>query len=1103
MAACPACGYENRDGAKFCSECGHALSAAAPSLREERKVVTVLFADLVGFTSQAEKLDPEEVRAVLAPYHAQLREQLERFGGTVEKFIGDAVMALFGAPLAHEDDPERAVRAGLRIRDVLAEEGRLHVRIGITTGEALVALGARPNEGEGMAAGDVVNTAARLQAAAPTDGILVDEPTYRATRDVIDYAAFDSIEAKGKAERIVVWKAVAARARFGVDVAARGRADLVGRRAEHSLLLDALARVRRDGEPQLVTITGVPGIGKSRLVYELFKAVETGTELTYWRQGRCLPYGDGVTFWALAEIAKSHAGILETDSADAAEEKIRRAAREALGEEAEAEWLLRHLRPLVGLGAEHELAGDRRGESFAAWRRLFEALAERYPLVLVVEDLQWADAGLLDFLEELVRRVSGVPLLVLCTTRPELFESRPAWGGGGLNAVTVALSPLDDAETAQLVQTLVARAALRPDVHAELLARAGGNPLYAEEFARMAAELGADGDVPVPESVQGIIAARLDLLPPEVKNLLQSAAVVGKVFWTGAVAALGADDVHTGLQTLEDKDFVRRARRSSVEGEEEFAFRHILTRDVAYAQIPRARRAEKHVLAAQWIESLSPDRAEDRAEMLAYHYGSALELGRVAGVQLEGVAEGARFALRDAGDRASSLYAFPAAARFYGSALELWPEDRERPALLFRYGRAKWQAEAGGREELIEAQAGLVASGDLETAAEAKSALAYVDWMAGRRDEAFGHLQSGLELVQDLPASRAKVRLLSTLARYQALAGAAERSIPLAREAVELAEKVADDELRVLALLTLGTNEALESPIVAAATIEQAVDLARRANSAEIVRAYNNLAFAWHRAGHVSRAREALDASLEAAEQFGAVVVARFTRAGLALTYAYRAGRWDDVLLFADRFLAETADTSHYQESNVRRIRALILFARDDDAGALEDVRAALPRSRQVGDPQRLTPDLATCSRILLGAGLRDEAEALIDELLGLVQQKGYPLSSELDDVAVVLLALDRRGDLDVVLQGIPTTPWSAAARLYAEGDFGAAAAAYSDLGSRVEEAYSRLRAAESLAAEGRGAEAEEEAGKALAFYRTVGATRHIREAEALSAVSA
>src|SRR3954451_16457391 len=318
MVICAKCGQENPEGFRFCGRCGAALSAEPT--REERKVVTVLFTDLVGFTRRSEQLDPEDVRATLSSYYARLRAELERHGGTVEKFIGDAVMAVFGAPVAHEDDPERAVRAALAIRDSIGED--LEIRTAVHTGEALVALGARPSEGEGMVSGDVVNTAARLQSSAPVNGILVGEGTYRATRHAIDYREAPAVEAKGKSEPVKVWEAVAARSRFGSDVEQKLRTPLVGRERERALLADALAHARTEQSAQLVTLVGVPGIGKSRLVAELFQITESDEDIISWRQGRSLPYGERASFWALGEIVKAHAGILESDDTAAAEAKL-------------------------------------------------------------------------------------------------------------------------------------------------------------------------------------------------------------------------------------------------------------------------------------------------------------------------------------------------------------------------------------------------------------------------------------------------------------------------------------------------------------------------------------------------------------------------------------------------------------------------------------------------------------------------------------------------------------------------------------------------------------------------------------------------------------
>ncbi|MEX1358077.1 MAG: adenylate/guanylate cyclase domain-containing protein, partial [Gaiellaceae bacterium] len=452
--------------------------------RKERKIVTVLFADLVGFTSRAEELDPEDVEAILRPYHERLRAELERFGGTVEKFIGDAVMAVFGAPVAHEDDPERAVRAALGIRDQIVEDGTLAVRIAVNTGEALVSVDARPEAGEGMVAGDVVNTAARLQSAAPTNSILVGETTYRATQDTIEYREHQAVEAKGKAEPIPVWEAVNPRARVAVELRAPAT-PLVGRGRERELLLGTFERVCADRSTQLFTIVGVPGIGKSRLVAELYGEIEHAPELTHWRQGRSLPYGEGGAFWAFAAMVKAEAGILDGDGSADAERKLHETLA-ALVPPEDAGWLESRLRALVGLEA---LPGTR-DESFAAWRHFAEALAERHPTVLVFEDLHWADDDLLDFVDELVDWVEDVPMLVLGTARPELLDRRPNWGGGKRNALTLSLPPLGDDDTARLLGSLLDRSVLPAETQQALLARAGGNPLYAEQFARMYDERG-------------------------------------------------------------------------------------------------------------------------------------------------------------------------------------------------------------------------------------------------------------------------------------------------------------------------------------------------------------------------------------------------------------------------------------------------------------------------------------------------------------------------------------------------------------------------------------------------------------------------------------
>ncbi len=643
MAICPACAKENPEGFRFCGFCTAPLEdEAAPSGLEERKVVSVLFCDLVGFTAASETADPEDVRARLRPYHELLRERIESFGGTVEKFVGDAVMAVFGAPVAHEDDAERAVRAGLAIIESLEGLNEadaalgLSVRIGVNTGVALVALDARPEQGEGFVMGDVVNTASRIQGAAPVCGIAVGEGTYQATARVFEWEPLEPVVLKGKVEPVALWQPLRARARFGTDVIRGLATPLVGRDLEMVQMRTAFDRVASDAAVQLVTVTGEPGVGKSRLVAELFAYIDSRSDLVTWRQGRCLPYGDGITFWALGEIVKAHAGVFESDAPDEAQAKLER----VLPDGDDGAWLRARLLPLLGVDSGAPVA---REESFTAWRRFLESIADGGPAVLAFEDIHWADDALLAFLEHLADWAQGVPLLILCTARPELYEKHATWGAGLKNATTVNLSPLSPADTARLVAALLEQAVLPAETQQLLLERAGGNPLYAEEFVRMLRDrqllddqgrLQSGVEIAFPESLQALIAARLDTLPPDRKALLQDAAVIGKVFWSGAVAAMGErerPEVEQALHELGRKELVRPFRQSAMEGEQELGFWHVLVRDVAYGQVPRAQRAAKHVRVADWLEQKAGDRVEDVAEVLAYHTGEAIALAEAIG----------------------------------------------------------------------------------------------------------------------------------------------------------------------------------------------------------------------------------------------------------------------------------------------------------------------------------------------------------------------------------------------------------------------------------------------------------------------------------------
>ena len=1074
-------------------------------------MVTAVFVDLVGFTGRSERLDPEDVRGFLAPYHARAKAELERFGGTVEKFIGDAVVAVFGAPLAHEDDPERAVRAALAVRDAISELNAedpalgLSLRIGAATGEALVNLAARPEEGEQLAAGDVLNTASRLQSAAPADEILVDEATRRATDHSIEYRDEGSVEAKGKSEPVPVWAPVAPKARLGVDIAFRGGAPLVGRGDELDALLDAVARSQRDRSPQLVTLVGVPGIGKSRLVWELFSALDADpAQLVTWRQGRSLPYGDGVAFWALGEMTKAQAGILESDDAEAAGAKLHAAVEHVIDETEEAGWVEGHLRPLAGLGAGTETGGDHAAEAVAAWRLFFEALAEQRPLILVFEDLHWADDGLLDFVDQMAEWATDVPLVMLCTARPELLDRRPGWGGGKRNATTISLAPLSRDDTAALVSSLL-DGGLQSGQRSELLTRAGGNPLYAEEFVRMLAQ--AEEELPLPESVQGIIAARLDTLPPDEKGLIQAAAIVGKVFWPGAVGemlALSRREVEQAIHALERKEFVRRERRSSIAGETAYVFRHVLVRDVAYSQIPRKRRADMHRLAAGWIEALAGDRPEDLADMVSYHYLSALDLDRRSGREDLGLAARARTALLEAGDRSFGLNAFPAAARFYEQALALTSEsDAERPRLLLGYGRALFHAEGSGKEFLREAADEFLEAGDPEHAALALVALAdFVQFIDGRSQESQATLDLAVSLVAESPASAVKAGVLANRARFHMISDETDRAIPLADEALALATELGLVELQAHTLNTRGVARTLNGDLGGVEDLERAVELAPPL-SFERMRALHNLVSTLVELGDLERGFALMASSREAARRHGHVVAMAWAETQ-QMDELYSTGAWDELLLRIEQMIETSSTSPVVMVIDAYIFRAQLRLARGDVEGALEDSARLLEDARAQGDPQVGFPALAARAHVLYEAGEEDEAAVVVDELLRRWRvSPSSPPGPWVAEIAHVLEGLGRGAELSEASTEVRLrTRWLEAAESLARGDAVRAADRYEEIGARAYAARTRLLAAERLISTARRTEAEAQLELALVFFRAAGAERYIRRAEALLAVS-
>jgi class 3 adenylate cyclase/tetratricopeptide (TPR) repeat protein len=659
MVTCPNCGTPNPEGQKFCGECGTALPAAQAGSARERKVVTVLFADVTGSTSMGENMDPEHFRDLMSAYANAVREVIEAEGGTVEKFIGDAVAAVFGVPASHEDDPTRALRAALGIQARLSELNEeldrshgvtLRVRIGVNTGEALTVT--VPVPGEAMATGDVVNTAARLQTAAEPGQILVAERTVRAVRG-FEFDAGTDLALKGKSEPVRAYRLLDAAEGTIQERGVPGLyAPMVGRDREIELLRSLYARVVEEGRSLLATIYGDAGVGKSRLTKEFLSWAEVQEPTPLVLRGRCLPYGDGITYWPLAEILKGHCGILDTDPPDLAVEKVRKVGRELLTADVATDpaRATAALAYTVGLeDPEISFADvdprDVRMELNAAWRSFFSALASTGPVVVLVEDIHWADPVLLDLLEELSDRSVG-PVLFVCPARPELTAKRPGWGGGGRNAFSVVLDPLSADDAERLIGLLLAVSNLPEEMREKILTRAEGNPFFLEEIVRRLIDGGSIfrgeggwhahpdiGEVEIPDTVQGVLASRIDLLDPSDKRVLQAAAVVGRVFWPGPVEELGAgdEDLDAAFRRLEGRELIFSRPGSSLAGQPEFLFKHILIRDVAYELLPRKERGAAHAVVARWLRRTAGDRASEFSELIAYHLATSVSAGREAG----------------------------------------------------------------------------------------------------------------------------------------------------------------------------------------------------------------------------------------------------------------------------------------------------------------------------------------------------------------------------------------------------------------------------------------------------------------------------------------
>ncbi len=1007
----------------------------AAAALEERKVVTVLFCDLVGFTAASDAADPEDVRARIRPYHARLRQEIERYGGTVEKFIGDAVMAVFGAPIAHEDDAERAIRAALRLLEAIDDLNdqdaalALQVRIGINTGEAVVALGARPEEGEGFVTGDVVNTASRLQGAAPVDGIAVSEATYRQTERIFDYETLAPVRVKGKAEPLALYRPLAARARFGSDVTRTHATPLVGRELEKTLLVGTFERSAQQRTCQLVTIVGEPGVGKSRLAAELFQHIDERPDLVTWRQGRCLP--------------------------------VRRGDR-VLGARGDREGRVRHPRlRLAGRGrgqARSALcpstsrirSGSRpawprswacpprsasQEESFTAWRRFLEALA--------------------------ATRVRRCWSSRICTG--QMMPCSPSWSTWPTGrracrssssarpapSCTSSIRPGQPGCGTRPRSTLPRSPTRRPRACSPRSSSArscqqtpsrpcssgpAGTPLYAEEFVRLLADQdfrsgGLEG-VQLPDSVQALIAARLDTLTPDRKSLLQDASVMGKLFWAGALADMGDRDpreVELALHELARKELVRPARTSSMAGEAEYGFWHLLVRDVCYGQIPRAGRAARHRVAAAWLEHKAGDRAEDLADVLAYHYLSALELGGAAtdpdqATRIE--ASAIRY-LAMAAERALALDVTRAEASL-AKALALAPAGHpERAWLLERWAHAAQQQNR--LQETRDAyEEALTLYREQHESVAAGRVLTLLSVVAGRmslRHTDQELLDEGLALLEAQPPGPELVAAYVSQAGKHYVVGRPSEAIVAAEQALALAaelglpEPVAALGFRGGARCTLGEREGLEDMRSALAL---AVDQGQGRTAAQL---HNNLADSTWQFEGPAAALAACREGIDFCERRG-IVEYGLSITGMSATMLAALGLPEEALAVAEP-VAERLEASgdiFFTEPRSTVLRQLVERGQHEGVAGVDEFVAT---ARDSDSPQVYAHAFTAAARLLLAQGHRRQASDLLVEVTQLpeVFAEAYYAES-LPAVVRTALALGDPGLAARLVDGVePVSP--------------------------------------------------------------------------------
>ena len=1158
--SCPACGTSNSANAKFCGECGTSLAhgsvpttsdadgavRATPPLRgppaAERRLVSVLFADLVGFTTLSESRDAEEVRDLLTRYFETASRIIERYGGMVEKFIGDAVMAVWGAPLANEDDAERAVRAGLDLVAAVAALGSevgapdLRARAGVLTGEAAVALEAR---GQGMVAGDLVNTAARVQSEAEPGSVLVGEPTMRATEAAIVYQDAGLHELKGKAEPVHLWRARRVVALVGGALKSAGlEAPFVGREREFRLVKDLFHASADQGRAHLVSVWGIGGIGKSRLTWEFFKYVDGLKQRVWWHRGRCLPYGDGVTYWALADMVRSRAGVVEGEDPAAATEKLHATVLQHLPDPEEQRWVEPRMAHLLGL---EERSTREPEELFSAWRLFFERLAADNPVVLVFEDLQWADSGLLDFIEYLLEWSRNHPLFVITLARPELQDRHPGWGAGKRNLTSLALDPLSAEAMRALLDGLAP--GLPDDVQETILDRSQGVPLYAVETVRMLIDrgllvrdgpgyrpTGTIGTLEVPESLHALIAARLDGLTPEERRLVQHASVLGKTFTPEALAALSGmvpEEVTGLLTSLQRKEILgfQSDPRSAEKGQA--GFLQDLVKRVAYETLAKRDRKALHLAAARYLEQAWAGEDEDIVEIIAFHYAEAYRAAPDAPDAAD-LRANARAALVRAGERAASLAANGEAQTYFDRAFELADDTADQASISERAGEtaaAAWRRDAA--RDRYERAVELFTSAALPQAAARVSAkLGELLWLQfSRLDEAVELMESSLAvLAQDEP-DEGVATLMAQAGRFHYFRGELDLSEKWLERALEAAEArlypwVLSQALNTKSLILHARGRHQEG----AALLRHALRVAEENDLPEAIsRALFNLA---NDAGVSDRYREALEydtRNLELVRLLGKRPQERMAQIHLVFDHTFL-GHWDEVRRLLDEVPLTEETVANEPATAFLHASALPVLVNQGSLDEAERVRVAADKASDPSDFQdRMWRHFST-ALVRQAQGRMEEAlqEAEVSlEVRGVVglAALAYPLIvaaesafelGRLDRTEELLLVAETAapGDVPDFLRGqVPRLRARMAARDgrtdEAEARFKEALAVFRRIESPFWVAVTLLQLAEMLAGAGRSAEADPITDEARAFFADLGAEPWLRRLEQARAVVA